>query len=166
MEEVPSHPRPSVMQRAESARRSRTQRRRSVTIVETAARWSASIAWRSPRNPSSGAEPTQRTLRTPRQKRDTTPLCPLRSIGGVAQPLRRNQKRSPAAHGDDAGLLERAACGTIRDVRAGELEGPPAVVAAAGVELGGMVGEGEQVSPKKLIELQAGGVELRLGLFD
>jgi len=58
-------------------------------------------------------------------------------------------------HRDRTGLLERTTCGTIRDSRSREFESPPAVVAAAGVELGGMVGEGEQMSPKKLIEATA-----------
>ena len=55
---------------------------------------------------------------------------------------------------------------TIRDIRASELERPPTVVAAAGVELRGMVREGELMSPKKLIEAKPCGVELCLGLFE
>jgi hypothetical protein len=55
-------------------------------------------------------------------------------------------------HRDRMRLLDRTACRTIRDIRAREFERPPAAVAAAGVELRGMVCEGEQVSPKKLIE--------------
>jgi hypothetical protein len=54
---------------------------------------------------------------------------------------------------------------TIRDIRARKFERPPAVVAAAGVELRGMVGEGEQVFLEKRLEAQSRGVELRLGLF-
>jgi hypothetical protein len=65
---------------------------------------------------------------------------------------------------DRTRLLDRTACRTIRDIRAREFERPPAVVAAAGVELRGMVCEGEQVSPKKLIEAKPCGVELCLGL--
>ena len=61
---------------------------------------------------------------------------------------------------------ERTACRTIRDIRAREFERPPAVVAAAGVELRGMVREGEQVSLKKLLEAKPCGVELCLGLFE
>jgi hypothetical protein len=61
-------------------------------------------------------------------------------------------------------LLDRTACRTIRDIRAREFECPPAVVAAAGVELSSMVREGERVSPKKLIEAKPRGVELCLGL--
>ena len=61
-------------------------------------------------------------------------------------------------------LLDRTACRATRDVRAREFECPPAVVAAAGVELSSMVREGERVSPKKLIEAKPRGVELCLGL--
>ena len=69
-------------------------------------------------------------------------------------------------HRDRMRLLDRTACRTIRDIRAREFERPPAVVAAAGVELRGMVREGEQVSPKKLFEAETCGVELCLGLFE
>ena len=63
-------------------------------------------------------------------------------------------------------LLDRTACWTICDIRTREFERPPAVIAAAGVELSGMVREGEQMSPKKLIETKPCGVELCLGLFE
>ena len=63
-------------------------------------------------------------------------------------------------------LLDGTARRTIRDIRARELERPPAIVAAAGVELRGMVREGEQMSPKKLIEAGPCGIELSLGLFE
>ena len=86
------------------------------------------------------------------------PRCALR-----ADRLRlRPHRHSPRSRA----LLERAARRTIRDIHARELERPPAVVAAAGVELRGMVREGEQVSPKKLIEAKPCGVELSLGLFE
>src|SRR5215470_19414037 len=62
-------------------------------------------------------------------------------------------------------LLDRTACGTIGDIRAREIERPPAIVAAAGVELRGMVREGEQMPLKKLIEAKTRDVELSLGLF-
>jgi hypothetical protein len=48
-------------------------------------------------------------------------------------------------------LFERPTGRAVRDVRARELERSPAVVAAAGVELRSMVGEGKRVSGKKLI---------------
>src|SRR5215469_5780617 len=63
-------------------------------------------------------------------------------------------------------LLDRTARGTISDIRARELERPPAIVAAAGVELCGMVREGQQMPSKKLIEAKPCGIELSLGLFE
>src|SRR5215470_16745505 len=63
-------------------------------------------------------------------------------------------------------LLDRTACGTIGDIRAREIERPPAIVAAAGVELRGMVREGEQMPLKKLIEAKTRDVELSFGLFE
>ena len=63
-------------------------------------------------------------------------------------------------------LLECTTRRAIRDIRAREFERPPAVIAAASVELRGMVREGEQVSLKKLIEAKACGLELCLGLFE
>ena len=63
-------------------------------------------------------------------------------------------------------LLDRTACRTIRDIRAREFERPPAVVAAAGVELRGMVREGEQVFPRSSSKPRPCGVELCLGLFE
>src|ERR1043166_3480 len=60
-------------------------------------------------------------------------------------------------------LLDRATGRTIGDIRAREFECPPAVVAAAGVELRGMVRESEQVSVKKLFKAGSGVVELCLG---
>ena len=61
-------------------------------------------------------------------------------------------------------LLDRTACRTICDIRVRER--PAAVVAAAGVELRGMVRESEPVSPKQLIEAKPCRVELCLGLFE
>src|SRR5215831_18256049 len=69
-------------------------------------------------------------------------------------------------HGDCTHLLKGTACGTIGDIRARELERPPAIVAAAGVELRGMVREGEQMPLKKLIEAKTRDVELSLRLFE
>jgi hypothetical protein len=63
-------------------------------------------------------------------------------------------------------LLDRTACRAICDIRAREFERPPAVVAAASVELRGMIRKGERVSPEKLIEANTCGVELYLGLFE
>src|SRR5262249_36369713 len=63
-------------------------------------------------------------------------------------------------------LLDRAASRTIRDIRSGQLERPPEVVAAAGVEFRGVVREGEQVSPKKLLEAEPCGGELPLALVE
>src|SRR5262249_1443067 len=67
---------------------------------------------------------------------------------------------------DGMRLLERTARRTIGDIRARELERPPAIVAAAGVELSGMIREGEQMPLKKLIEAKTRDVELSLGLFE
>jgi hypothetical protein len=61
-------------------------------------------------------------------------------------------------------LLNRTARLTIRDIRSREFERPAAVIAAARVELRSMVCEGEQVSPKKLLEAKPCGFELYLGL--
>ena len=58
-------------------------------------------------------------------------------------------------------LLYRTTCRTIRDTCAREFERPPAVVATAGIEFRSMVGEGEQVPLKKLIE--AGGRQGGMG---
>ena len=69
-------------------------------------------------------------------------------------------------HRDCMLLLDRTARGTISDIRARELERPPAIVAAAGVELRGMVREGEQVFFKKLFKAGSCGIELCLGLFE
>src|SRR5215471_4191670 len=55
--------------------------------------------------------------------------------------------------------LERAACGTIGDVGARELERQPGIVATADVELRGMICEGEQMLPKKLTEAKLCGIE-------
>ena len=69
-------------------------------------------------------------------------------------------------HRDRMRLVDRAECRTIRNIHARELECPPTVVAAAGVELRCMVREGEQVLPEKLIEAKPCGLELNLGLFE
>lgn len=62
-------------------------------------------------------------------------------------------------------LLDSTACGTIGYIDTHEFERSPAIVAAAGIELRGMVGEGERVLAKKLIEAIASGIELPFGLF-
>src|SRR5215510_5018059 len=67
---------------------------------------------------------------------------------------------------DRIGLLDRTACRTIRDVRARKLERPSAVVAAAGVELRGMVREGERVFLEQLFETRARRIEMSLRLFE
>src|SRR6516225_11151549 len=69
-------------------------------------------------------------------------------------------------HGDCTHLLNGTACGTIGDIRARQLKRPPAIVAAAGVELRGMVREGEQMPPKELIEADPRVIELFVGLFE
>jgi hypothetical protein len=63
-------------------------------------------------------------------------------------------------------LLDCTARPTIRGIRAGKCERAPAVVAAASVELRGMVGECERVSSKKSLELEPRGVKLRFGLLE
>ena len=63
-------------------------------------------------------------------------------------------------------LLDGTARGTIGDIGAREFERPPAIIAAAGVELRGMVRESEQMPPQELIEAGPRGIELSLGLFD
>src|SRR5262245_47428458 len=63
-------------------------------------------------------------------------------------------------------LVHGAARRSIRDIQACQLERQPEVVAAAGVELGGMVGKGEPVSSEKSVEATPRGVELCLGLFE
>src|SRR5262249_12624220 len=77
--------------------------------------------------------------------------------------------KSPAASSasrcDRIGLLDRTASLTIRDIRTRECERPAAIVAAAGVELRGMVRERQQVSLEKPFEASPCGVELPLGLF-
>ena len=62
-------------------------------------------------------------------------------------------------------LLKRSTCRPIRDIRACKFERPLAVVAAAGVEFGGVIREGEHVSLKKTIETSPRGIELRLSFF-
>ena len=69
-------------------------------------------------------------------------------------------------HRDRMRLFDRTACRTIRNINTREFQSPPTVVAAAGVELRGMVGERECVSPKEIIEATACGIELCLGLFE
>jgi hypothetical protein len=63
-------------------------------------------------------------------------------------------------------LLDRTACRTIRYIRVRNLERPSAVGAAAGVELRGMVREGEQVFAKKIIKAKPRGVELWLSFVE
>jgi hypothetical protein len=46
-------------------------------------------------------------------------------------------------------LLDRTACRTIRNIHAGKLERLPTVIAAAGVELRGMVREGRKCLPRR-----------------
>src|SRR5262245_59038032 len=69
-------------------------------------------------------------------------------------------------HRDRMLLLDRTSRRSIRDIRAREFERPPSVVAAAGVELGGMIGEGEEVPAKKLLVAKPRGFKLGLGLFE
>src|SRR5882672_3714489 len=76
----------------------------------------------------------------------------------------RGWRKQPCA--DCTRLLHRGARRTISDIRARELERAPTVVAAAGVELRGMVREGEQVLPEKLLEAKPCGVEVGLRLFE
>jgi hypothetical protein len=52
---------------------------------------------------------------------------------------------SSALTGDGVRVLEGTPCRAIRNIHARKFERPPAVVAAAGVELRGMVREGEPV---------------------
>src|SRR5262245_8545152 len=80
--------------------------------------------------------------------------------------LRIRHLRLRAHRRDRVRLLDRTACGTIRDIRPREFERSPAVVAATGVELRGMIREGEQMFSQKLIEATACGVELCLGFFE
>ena len=63
-------------------------------------------------------------------------------------------------------LLDRTAGRSICDIRAREFERPPAVVAAARVELRRMVRESEQVSLKKPLEARPCGFEMHLGVFE
>src|SRR6185295_5109377 len=63
-------------------------------------------------------------------------------------------------------LPHRTTGRAVRDIGAGELERPPPIVPAAGIELRGMVREGEPVCPKKRIETTPSGVELCLGFFE
>jgi hypothetical protein len=63
-------------------------------------------------------------------------------------------------------LLDRPACRTIRGFDAREFERPPAIIAAASLELRCMVRKSEQVFPKKLFETKSRGVELCLSLFE
>src|SRR5262249_13624253 len=67
---------------------------------------------------------------------------------------------------DGIRLLDRTACWTIRAGRALEFEGQAAGVAATGVELRGMVREGEKMPPENFIEPKPSGVKLCLGLFE
>jgi hypothetical protein len=69
---------------------------------------------------------------------------------------------SSAIRCDRSRLLNRTPGRTIRDIRSRQLERPPVIVAAAGVELRGVICEGAQVSPKKLLEAKPCGVELCL----
>jgi hypothetical protein len=66
---------------------------------------------------------------------------------------------------DRVRLLERTTCRTIRAIRARELEWSLAVIAAARVEVRGMIREGEQVFPKPGFEPGPRGIELRFGLL-
>ena len=95
-------------------------------------------------------------------------LRPATASTNTTNRLERNPTlaSSSASHRDRPRLLDRTACRTIRDIRAREFERPPAVVAAAGVELRGMIREGEPVSRKKLIEANTCGVELCLSLVN
>ena len=94
-------------------------------------------------------------------------------IAGSATSVRSDAIGSSLSYGNSFGiqrdrmrLLDRTACWTIRHIRSREFKCPAAVVTAAGVKLGGVVSEGEQVSPKKLIEAGPRCFELRVGLFE
>jgi hypothetical protein len=63
-------------------------------------------------------------------------------------------------------LPDRTPCRTIPDIRVREFARPAAVVASARGELRGMVREGEQMPPKKLIDCKPCGVELCLSLCE
>src|SRR5215471_5290918 len=63
-------------------------------------------------------------------------------------------------------LPDCTACRTIRDVRPREFERAPAVIAATGVELRGMIREREQMFAQKLLEATACSFELYLGFFE
>ena len=68
------------------------------------------------------------------------------------------------AHSDRLHLLERPAGRTVREISACEFERPSAVVAAAGVELRGMVRKGKRVC-FKLFKAGSCGIELCLADF-
>src|SRR4029453_13250800 len=70
---------------------------------------------------------------------------------------------SSASRCDRVDLPDGTVRRTIRDICAGEFERAPTVVAAAGVELRGVVGEREGGPPKKLTEAEPAVIEL---LFD
>src|SRR5262245_539596 len=57
-------------------------------------------------------------------------------------------------------------CWTIRDVHARKLERAPAVVAAAGVKLRGVIRESERVSGKEHVESNPCGLELAGGFLE
>jgi hypothetical protein len=63
-------------------------------------------------------------------------------------------------------MLDRPASRTIRGFDVRGFERPPAIIAAASVELRCMVCKSEQVFPKKLFETKSCGVELCLCLFE
>src|SRR4029450_13437688 len=64
---------------------------------------------------------------------------------------------------DRVHLPDRTAGRAVRAIEGRELERPPAVVSATGVELRGMVREGEQVSAQKIIEAGPCGLEVEFG---
>src|SRR5262249_41063247 len=63
-------------------------------------------------------------------------------------------------------LFDRPAGRTVRDIRAREVECAPPVIAAAGVELRGVGGEGGRVSAQKSFEPPMRGAELRVGFSE
>src|SRR5262245_60972949 len=69
-------------------------------------------------------------------------------------------------HRDRMCLFDGPASRTIRDIHASKFERPPTVVAAAGIELRGMVRERKRVSAKKCFEAKLCGVELCLRLVE
>jgi hypothetical protein len=62
--------------------------------------------------------------------------------------------------------IDRPTGRTIRDIKARKFEGLRVIVAAAGVELRGVVRKGEKVFLKKLVEAGSSGAKFRLGFLE